>query len=165
MFCFTLYYREYVIKCTSTTASTLENTVRVTVDLPRYCFPALYYGSACTDECLYLDTPTHLIKCDSSCTPTPTDNTVSDCSIDCLMTDGMVSNVGCTRSCARTSADLAVCTTVSNHRAEITFTNTDGVLPLTTYECAIQLRSNGYTSSKSIPAFVHTPATSSSGGK
>ena len=163
-----MYYREYVIKCTSTTASTLEKTVRVTVDLPRYCFPALYYGSACVNECLKLDTPTHLIKCDSSCTPTPIDNTVitsTDCLIDCLLTDGTVSNSGCTRSCIRTSADLTVCTTVSNHSAEVTFTNTDGVLPLTTYECAIQLRSNGSTSAKSIPAFVHTPATSSSGGK
>lgn len=88
----------------------------------------------------------------------------ADCTASCLLPNGAVSNTGCIRSCLRTSGDLTDCYNVSYHSAEVTFTDVDGMLPLTTYECDIKMRVDDYTSANSIPVFVYTPATSSTGG-
>ncbi|XP_071121965.1 uncharacterized protein [Mytilus edulis] len=159
---------DYIVTCTSTTASTLQKIVRVTVGLPPYCYATFYQGTDCPDPgCLYFDTATDSIKCNNPCVPVNVDISpisATDCTASCLLPNGAVSNTGCIRSCLRTSGDLTDCYTVSYHSAEVTFTDVDGMLPLTTYECDIKMRVDDYTSANSIPVFVYTPATSSTGG-
>jgi len=46
----------------------------------------------------------------------------------------------------------------TNHSASVSFTDVDGLQPLTLYECVIQLTVNNYTSAKSIPTSIYTPA-------
>jgi hypothetical protein len=46
----------------------------------------------------------------------------------------------------------------TNHSASVSFTDVDGLQPLTLYECIIQLTVNNYTSAKGIPTSIYTPA-------
>lgn len=159
--------RDYLISCTSTTASTLEKIVRVTAQLPRYCYATYYNGPTCVDECLYIDTSSKTIQCSNPCTPTPIDKTpisTTDCGADCLDSNGLVNNAGCTRSCIRSTADMSNCNTASYYEAEVTFTSSDGLLSLTSYECTIKTRIDGYTSASSLPLFISTPSITSSPG-
>ena len=45
----------------------------------------------------------------------------------------------------------------TSHSASVSFTDVDGLQPLTLYECVIQLTVNNYTSAKSIPTYIYTP--------
>lgn len=46
----------------------------------------------------------------------------------------------------------------TNHSASVSFTDIDGLRPVTLYECVIQLTVNNYTSARGIPTSIYAPA-------
>ncbi|CAC5377833.1 THBS2S [Mytilus coruscus] len=50
------------------------------------------------------------------------------------------------------------CTKSTDHTTSVSFSDVDGLLPQTLYECVIQLTVDNYTSAKSVPTFIFTPA-------
>ncbi|VDI79459.1 Hypothetical predicted protein [Mytilus galloprovincialis] len=50
------------------------------------------------------------------------------------------------------------CTKSTDHTTSVSFGDVDGLLPLTLYECVIELTVDNYTSAKSVPTFIFTPA-------
>ncbi|XP_052067581.1 uncharacterized protein LOC127706896 isoform X1 [Mytilus californianus] len=50
------------------------------------------------------------------------------------------------------------CTKSTDHTTSVSFSDVDGLLPQTLYECVIQLTVDNYTSAKSVPTFIYAPA-------
>ncbi|XP_052065857.1 protein artichoke-like [Mytilus californianus] len=72
--------------------------------------------------------------------------------------------VTCTSTTAATLTKTETVTETipsTSHSASVTFKDTDGLLPLNSYDCVIQLEVNGYTSAKSIPETVYIQQTQS----
>ncbi|XP_071121963.1 uncharacterized protein [Mytilus edulis] len=72
--------------------------------------------------------------------------------------------VTCTSTTAATLTKTETVTVTipsTSHSASVTFKDTDGLLPLNSYDCVIQLEVNGYTSAKSIPETVYIRQTQS----
>ena len=102
MFILIVFYREYLVTCTSKTAATLTKTTTVIIEFP---------------VCL---------------------NTTS------------------TMSTNNTTSNTSECEKSTEHTASISFTDSDGLLPLTLYECVIQLTVNNYMSAKSVHTLLNT---------
>lgn len=57
------------------------------------------------------------------------------------------------------------CTKSTDHTTSVSFSDLDGLLPMTLYECVIELTVDNYTSAKSVPTFIFTPAVITGTGK
>jgi hypothetical protein len=56
-----------------------------------------------------------------------------------------------------TTTETVTITTIpsTSHKASVSFSDTDGLLPLNSYDCFIQLEVDDYLSAKSIPVHVY----------
>lgn len=92
----------------------------------------------------------------------------SECIIDtpCITTTDTTTVTSSTSTAADTTYNnITECSTIdpnciksTNHTTSVSFSDVDGLLPLTLYECVIQLTVDNYTSAKSIPTLIFTPA-------
>ena len=66
--------------------------------------------------------------------------------------------VTCVSTTASTLQDSKQDTSAQSGSSSFSLTLSSGVVDGTTYECSVKMTKSGYTSAKSPPAFVTTPA-------
>ena len=122
MFIDIVFYREYLVTCTSKTAATLTKTTTVIIEFP---------------VCLNTTSET--------CNSTSSNSTADNSTVD-----------ACNIAMNNTTSNTSECEKSTEHTASINFTDSDGLLPLTLYECVIQLTVNNYASAKSVHTLLNT---------
>ena len=129
MFIHIVFYRKYLVTCTSKTAATLTKTQTVIIEFP-----------------ICLNTTSETCNSTSSNATMSTSNSTADNStVDT-----------CNITMNNTTSNTSECEKSTEHTVSIKFTDTDGLLPLTLYECVIQLTVNNYTSAKSVHTLLYT---------
>ncbi|VDI75919.1 thrombospondin 2/3/4/5 [Mytilus galloprovincialis] len=150
---------EYLVTCTSNTAATLTKIQTIVLDF---------------SECI-IDTPCNTTA--DTTTVTSSTSTSDDTTYTSTAADTTYTSTAADTTYTPTAADttynhITECSTIdpnciksTDHTTSVSFSDEDGLRPLTLYECVIQLTVDNYTSAKSVPTLIFTQAAVIAGTK